>query len=125
MFWHKIDIKGKDECWNWKGSKNPQGYGQVWSNSKKKQIKAHRLAYEIYNQTSIPKGMLICHKCDNPPCCNPYHLFLGTSADNINDAYRKGRKFGKRFGAVCIIPKKKKAKYIPKGIFRIGKGKKN
>lgn len=56
-----------------------------------KLLNAHRVAW-IITHGEVPKGMLVCHKCDNPPCCNPNHLFLGTHADNVRDCVRKKRK---------------------------------
>ena len=77
-----------DECIEWSGSRNKDGYGQKHKNGKTQQ--AHRLAYECAFGT-IPAGMLVCHSCDNPPCINPAHLFLGTNQDNIRDSVEKGR----------------------------------
>lgn len=78
----------KESCWEWGGSKTFTGYGRVWIDGK--HVYAHRLAWELTNG-EIPKGMHICHRCDNPPCCNPEHLFLGTDADNTTDKMQKGR----------------------------------
>jgi hypothetical protein len=83
-FWEWVDIRGDDDCWEWKRSRFPDGYGQV------NHTVAHRIAWEMTNGP-IPEGLWVLHKCDNPPCCNPNHLFLGTVKDNVHDAMRKGR----------------------------------
>jgi hypothetical protein len=77
------------ECWPWPGAKNQAGYGQI--NRQGHQL-AHRGAWAAVNGP-IPEGMVICHRCDNPPCYRPSHLFLGTHADNIADRVAKGRSF--------------------------------
>jgi hypothetical protein len=76
------------ECWEWRWSGTPRGYGAVWSGGR--QTYAHRKAYELF-VGAIPDGMMVCHKCDNPKCCNPAHLFLGTQKDNMSDCVAKGR----------------------------------
>lgn len=88
-FWSKVIRGGDDECWNWTGAKNYLGYGRM-SIPGEIQMKSHRVSWELrYGQ--IPYGMNVLHKCDNPPCCNPLHLFLGSLKDNTRDAMRKGR----------------------------------
>ena len=79
-------------CWEWTGNKNQNNYGVMGVSSIDglKQYKAHRLMYKIKNG-DISNNFLVCHKCDNPSCCNPDHLFLGTYLDNINDRILKGR----------------------------------
>jgi hypothetical protein len=77
-----------DECWHWIGALDRHGYGAVSPNSG--QRSSHRLAYNLY-KGEIPNSMEVCHSCDNPQCCNPEHLFLGTHADNMNDAIQKNR----------------------------------
>ena len=79
-------------CHIWTGVKSPKGYGVTSLNSKS--VRAHRVSYTIYNG-EIPHGMLVCHRCDNPPCVNPAHLFIGTASDNEQDKLSKGRNYQK------------------------------
>lgn len=88
-FWSKVEKT--DNCWNWHwivGGGGGGKYGIMKIN--KKPYYAHRLSYEI-NIGEIPKGLLVCHHCDNPPCTNPEHLFLGTHEDNARDKVKKKR----------------------------------
>lgn len=84
-------------CWEFVGGRTGANYGAV-SIRKFEQKGAHIIAFEYFNGP-IQKGMQVCHSCDNPPCCNPEHLFLGTYQDNKNDEVAKGRHaFGERVG---------------------------
>lgn len=85
--WPRLDHK-ENGCWEWAGSVNEHGYGGLRVNSRL--IKAHRFAWEL-TYGPIPEGMAVCHKCDNPPCCNPDHLFLGSQRENAADKLAKGR----------------------------------
>lgn len=88
-----IRINEATGCWEWQGSKR-RGYGRMIVGSRtdgtRKSMSAHRVSYELENG-KIPDGMDVCHKCDNPCCVNPAHLFIGTRQDNIDDRERKGR----------------------------------
>lgn len=78
-------------CWEWKGSRHVRGgYGQISGTRATGPLKAHRVAYEI-SFGEVPEGMMVCHRCDNPPCVNPDHLFAGSGLDNIQDCWNKGR----------------------------------
>lgn len=86
-FWPRVAVAGPDECWLWLGSRNPEGYGLV--NVNRKSERAHRVAFLLtYGHLPNPCGL---HTCDNPPCCNPRHIFEGTRGENVQDMLAKGR----------------------------------
>jgi len=87
-FFEKVAIKAGNECWEWQGSRLKSGYGQTRAGTRMELT--HRMMY-IQTVGEIPKGMVIMHTCDNPPCCNPNHLKLGTYKDNAQDMIQKGR----------------------------------
>lgn len=85
-FWSKVEKT--DGCWIWRACLNNMGYGQV--RARGIAHLAHRVSWELANG-SIPDGLLVLHRCDNPPCVNPKHLSLGTARDNSDDRETKGR----------------------------------
>src|SRR5215471_4470820 len=88
-FWSYVVRAGDDECWVWLGGKSSQGYARVWFNGRG--CLCSRVVW-ILTYGVIPDSRLfVCHSCDNPLCCNPMHLFLGTPLDNMRDAVAKGR----------------------------------
>ncbi len=93
-FRRKIGPRTESGCLPWVGNKHSFGYGQIWDRTRALfPLSAHRLAWE-FAYGPIPKGMHVLHRCDNPHCVNPDHLFLGTNLDNIADKTAKGRAKG-------------------------------
>jgi hypothetical protein len=86
-FWEYVEIK--EGCWGWNANKN-RGYGTLYTAPGSSPARANRVSWEIHFG-QIPEGLNVCHKCDNPECTRPDHLFLGTQKENIADALRKGR----------------------------------
>ncbi len=91
-FWSKVDRSGGESaCWPWIAGRDKDGYGKFrLGRHGKHSGRAHRLAYELV-KGPVGDGMEVCHSCDNPPCCNPAHLFPGTTMDNSLDKISKGR----------------------------------
>jgi len=94
-------VQKTDDCWIWIGSHNNHGYGKMMYPRKGEFIYAHRLSY-ILHKGEIPDGLLVLHKCDNPLCVNPSHLFLGTQLDNVHDAIHKGRLDPSKCGKLAL-----------------------
>ena len=89
-FLKQIDPSGgREACWPWLGFKNPKGYGQSSLNDKT--MLAHRWSYQHHYGVVMPRDLCVRHVCDNPSCCNPLHLLLGTNQDNMNDKMQRGR----------------------------------
>ena len=105
-FWSRVDKRSNMECWPWKGAKFVRkGYGALRFNGKT--MIASRVAYQL-TFGPIPDGMFVLHKCDNPPCCNPDHLWIGTNTDNVKDMDVKGRRRTvARHGEACGASKLK------------------
>ncbi len=89
-FWGYVPAPEPGACWIWQGPMTPDGYGCMKYQREKKM--ATHFALLICKGISVPAGMYACHKCDNPPCVNPDHLFVGTAKDNNRDCAAKGRK---------------------------------
>ena len=95
----QLDVKDNSEdCWEWQGCRDKAGYGTITKRRARPKEngsspKTHRVAYELFFG-DIPDGLLVCHTCDNPPCCNPRHLWTGTSKQNTQDAVKKNRMDG-------------------------------
>ena len=88
-FWARVDQSGgRYACWAWTGQRTEKGYGILSFLGKNK--RAHRVAYEL-EFGEIPAGLFVCHICDNPACCNPWHLAAATAKQNTADMIHKGR----------------------------------
>jgi hypothetical protein len=86
--WNNVTKLSPEECWEWEGSRAPNGYGSFHMGGRT--VMAHRAAYTLI-VGEIPEGLHILHACDNPPCVNPHHLSVGTRSDNMQDMVAKGR----------------------------------
>lgn len=104
-FWSRVDIKGKDECWDWMGgviSRKKYPYGAFLFNGERRP--AHKVAYEI-TYGAMPTFKIACHTCDNPKCCNPGHVYPGTHQSNMDDRKNRGREnraYGTRYSTAKL-----------------------
>lgn len=92
LFWSRVDIRGEDECWPWIALTDEDGYGRFAVDRKARG--AHRVAYCLgkgIHIDDLPSTSHVCHSCDNPPCCNPKHLWTGSETENVDDRHSKGR----------------------------------
>ncbi|HLI51916.1 MAG TPA: HNH endonuclease [Thermomicrobiaceae bacterium] len=87
-FWENVDKSG--DCWIWIARQERRGYGRFFVSTDRPKVASHRYSYELAHGP-IPPGMMVCHRCDNPSCVNPAHLFLGTASDNVRDMIDKNR----------------------------------
>ena len=87
-FWGHVSKRSPAECWEWQAARNDKGYGRVKLSGNT--YPAHRVAY-LLEHGRDPGPLLVRHRCDNPPCCNPSHLELGTDKDNARDKVERGR----------------------------------
>lgn len=83
-----IEQRGEDECWPYTGCIGTWGYGSFYLNGRN--VNAHNATHRLL-VGPVPAGKVVCHRCDNPSCCNPAHLFVGTQGDNVRDCVAKGR----------------------------------
>lgn len=93
-FMDKVDVRGENDCWEWKASTFSNGYGQFHIRGKngfRKNHLAHRLSLEYLGRKTIPNGMLVLHSCDNRKCVNPNHLSIGDQSENLRQAFQRGR----------------------------------
>jgi hypothetical protein len=88
-YWERVDRRGPDDCWPWTAGRTKDGYGRLCRNGRDTYVT--HIALELDGRPRPPGRLEACHTCDNPPCCNPAHLWWGTTADNARDSSEKGR----------------------------------
>lgn len=103
----KVDRANLDGCWLWTGAKTASGYGLFSVDGR--QMLAHRVAIQWLGGITLEDHLVVCHRCDVPPCVNPAHLFLGTRLDNSRDMVAKGRHRGGGQGWVCTLTPRDRA----------------
>lgn len=89
-FWARV-VRGEG-CWEWRGQRNQYGYGQFRLGPSGPSPGAHRVSWALHHDMGVPLGLFVLHRCDNPGCVNPAHLWLGTAKDNAADMDAKGRR---------------------------------
>jgi hypothetical protein len=104
-FWEKVSYGDPGGCWEWLGTKQPKGYGQI-KMAGGRQVKAHRMAYQLAKPSMFDPALHVLHACDNPGCVRPGHLFQGTDLDNARDRDAKGQRDvrGERNGRAKLMP---------------------
>lgn len=91
-FWSKVDRSDTDSCWLWTGARVSAGYGQIRAEAPSRdRCTASVVSLEIALGRKVVPGLFACHTCDNPPCCNPKHLYEGSISNNVRDALDRGR----------------------------------
>jgi len=90
-FWEYVPNRPEGDCWEWAGTANQRGYGVIRMAGTRKKKQATHVALFVKTGRWVPTGMAACHRCDNPRCVNPDHLFVGTYSDNMRDMVAKGR----------------------------------
>lgn len=117
-FWAKVNkIEDENSCWEWIKVNRHDGYGSIFFRGRNRV--AHRVSW-IINIGEIPENMYVCHKCDNPACVRPSHLFLGTHQDNMDDMVKKGRSHLGEAQGISKLTKeivlKIRSEYIPRKV---------
>ncbi len=91
-YWEKVERRGPDDCWPWRGADDTHGYGIIWIGGERGgTCRAHRVSWFLATGEWPPDDLLVCHTCDNPPCQNHAHHFLGTHKANSDDCAAKNR----------------------------------
>ncbi|WP_428966271.1 HNH endonuclease signature motif containing protein [Micromonospora fluostatini] len=87
----KVSRGGATQCWPWGGSLHPKGHGEFYVSPGRGRVPAHAFAVELATGVRCPDGLEACHRCDNPACCNPRHIYYGTRQQNVDDMWARER----------------------------------